>query len=356
MKILYKTAYFLPIFIFIFIVNVTIDPALLFGNGKVEEEIAQHLLDGKNINSLYNYDERKVQTYWVEKLDKTPDITAVGSSRVMQIRKYFFNDNTFFINSGLSGATLEDMYGVIDLYEKHDKLPKKIVLGLDPWILNENNGELRWLPLKENYLNLANKVKVDASSYKVLASDIHFQLAKLKEAFSFSYFQESFKIIYSKKNIKYYEATVDSINEVADTKLTDGSRLYNGKQYYRKDRQVEQTTKSFIEKEEIRFLSNFVEVSSFYQSATIQLIHYLKLHNVEIQLVLHPYHPIAWDFLSQNPKYQNVIKAEKVFRNIATQTDTKISGSYNPYKLGVETSDFYDAYHLHPSAMQKLIQ
>ncbi|WP_375560314.1 hypothetical protein ACE193_21840 [Bernardetia sp. OM2101] len=354
MKIFLKFICFIPFLIFVLSVNVNIDPALLFSTGEVEKEIAQELIKGNNISSIYNYDERKVQINFINNITATPDILAVGSSRVMQIRNYFFEDS-YFINSGLSGATIEDIYGIIALYEQNDKLPKKIILGLDPWILNQNNEEIRWLPLKSYYTELAQKLGIDANA-TISKNDVKGYTEKMKEALSFKYFQESVKMSSQNKNNSYYEVSLDSINEIADTKLADGSRLYNAKQFFRENEEVEKVSQAYIEQDEIRFLNDFDEISKKNEKLVLKLIEYLKLKNIEVTLILHPYHPIVWDYFAKEQKYGNVLEAEKIFITIAKTTNTELLGSYNPNKINMKTPDFYDAYHLRPTAMKRLLE
>ncbi|WP_338791051.1 hypothetical protein [Bernardetia sp. MNP-M8] len=355
MKIFSKLFYFIPFLIFVLSVNVIVDPALLFSTGEVEKEIAQELIKGNNISSIYNYDERKVQINLINQMTKTPDVLAIGSSRVMQIRNYFFEDS-YFINSGLSGATIEDIYGVIALYEQNDKLPKKIILGLDPWILNSNNDEVRWLPLKSYYIELSQKLEIEVTTTQTTKNILKAYTDKLKEAFSFNYFQESVKMMSQNKNNSYYEVSLDSINEIADTKLADGSRLYNAKQFFRESEEVEKKAQSFIQNDKIRFLNDFDEVSNKNQELVLKLIEYLKQKNIEVTLLLHPYHPIVWDYFVKNKKYKNVIEAEKVFITIGKKTNTELVGSYDPNQINMKTPDFYDAYHLRPTAMQRLLE
>ncbi len=355
MKILFKFIYFIPFLAFVLYVNISTDPAFLFGTGEVEEEIAQELINGNNINSIYNYDERKVQINFINKITQKPDIVAIGSSRVMQIRNYFFEDS-YFINSGLSGATIEDIYGVIALYEKNDKLPSKIILGLDPWILNQNNEELRWLPLKDDYIQLAKKIEADISTSKIIIDASKGYTERLKEAFSFNYFQESIKMIYQNRDTSYYQVSLDTINERADTKLADGSRLYNAKQFFRENEEVEKEAQIYIQKDEIRFLNDFDEISTTNEKLVLKLIEYLKIQNIEVTLLLHPYHPIVWDYFTKEKKYKNVVEAERIFYHIAKKINTPILGSYNPTKTNMKTPDFYDAYHLRPVAMRKILE
>lgn len=44
-------------------------------------------------------------------------------------------------NHGMSGAGVFDYLGILGIYESCNKLPGTVIMGLDPWILNESSGD-----------------------------------------------------------------------------------------------------------------------------------------------------------------------------------------------------------------------
>ena len=85
----------------------------------------------------------KMITTYIELLQKPKDVIVLGSSRSMQIGKQLFDGFDFF-NNAVSGGSLEDHLAIYAMYRQHDLLPGTVILGLDPWIFNANNGQTRW--------------------------------------------------------------------------------------------------------------------------------------------------------------------------------------------------------------------
>lgn len=66
--------------------------------------------------------------------ETTPETIALGSSRILQLTREMVG--TSFYNSGTSGGDFNDVLSVFSLYDKAGKLPKNVIIGLDPWLFN----------------------------------------------------------------------------------------------------------------------------------------------------------------------------------------------------------------------------
>ena len=108
-----------------------------------EKGIADILLSGHNVANIGNYDERLLQKDIIQNDQRQIDIIVLGSSRSMQINSQTINDifqDQIFFNHAVSGASVEDYIAILDLYLEKNALPSTIIIGVDPWILNSNNG------------------------------------------------------------------------------------------------------------------------------------------------------------------------------------------------------------------------
>lgn len=166
------------------------DAANLFSNS-YELKIIQILYNNhnvKNVTNVTNYDERVFQRELINKLDRKLDIVVLGSSRVMTIQSEYFNNQTL-INNGVAGASIEDIIAIFQMYKNKKILPKKIILGIDPWIFNINNNQKRWLSIKKEYYNYCNEE---------LENTVSILNSKYTQFFSPSYFQKSLKNLQKK--------------------------------------------------------------------------------------------------------------------------------------------------------------
>jgi hypothetical protein len=193
----FKMIFLLPIPIVMVAVNVIGDPANLFRSEDYEVEIARIMLSGRNVANLTDYNERRVQACFAERLVERRDVLVLGSSRSMQVSSDTFPSRTFY-NAGLSGATLEDHVGLLELYVEGDKAPGVLVWGLDPWLLNRANGQTRWMdlagPCKRALVRLGRPVPPDVENAAAGAA----AWEKYAQLLSPSYFQLSLKSIFNR--------------------------------------------------------------------------------------------------------------------------------------------------------------
>ena len=83
------------------------------------------------------------------------------------------------------------------------------------------------------------------------------------------------------------------------------------------------------------------------------LISYLISNDINVTLVLSPYHPEEYELMkSQKPIF---IEIEKKFRSIAKDKNIEIIGSYDSLRAGCLYDEFYDGMHPKRECMAKLI-
>jgi len=146
MKIILKKVIVITLLVLIPIslFNYTADPANIFHENYVES-ITNIILDRKNAAlTTANFDERLLQEKIITSKKNNYEIVCLGSSRSLQIDSSLFQDKSFF-NHSVSGSSIEDFVAIYEILIENNKLPKSIILGIDPWIFNKNNGQERWL-------------------------------------------------------------------------------------------------------------------------------------------------------------------------------------------------------------------
>lgn len=346
-RLFYKVLLFLPIPIIMVAISILRDPAHLFNSTTYLEGVVQGILEGKNVANLGNYDERIFRKMCTQSTEKVADVLALGSSRSSLINKDFFPNNTFF-NNWVSGAVLEDILGMYKPYTEKKHFPSKVILSIDPWMLNKNHGADRWLSLHDEYAFMRKKIlNVENQQSVFQFKKLKFNLIKIKELLSIDYFRKALK----NQNDTYYFTDKMVVNEFI--LLSDGSRRYR-KQLRENTRQKrEQLAKDFIAKDAYH-LSNFHQLDIFYQQLLEKFIQYLKQQNIEVHLFLSPYQPIVWDHFAKTEKYSMVSKTEKYLQSLAIKENVKVIGSYNPNNLQLNSEHFIDGMHLNRKGMSQV--
>lgn len=340
-KFIYKiTVVTFPILILLLLVNYFGDAARLFDND-YEKQIANIVASSKYVTNIENYDERLFQRELISNKNIQPNLLIIGSSRTMLINADLFPRAVFFNNS-VSGASIEDIVSIYQLYKINNKLPRKIIIGIDPWTFNENNGQKRWQSISTYYYSFHNTINQENTAY-----------FKYKELFSFSYFQSSLKMIprFIEGNTKP-QPTLEKYN-LLGTKLTDGSLVY-GEQYRSASlKEIENKIKSYITGE-IYSIENFNAISDRIWNEFEKLITDMKKNNIEIEFFLAPYAPLVYNKIQK--EYPLVLKTEEIIQDFAFSNNIKLYGSFNPAKLGMDETYFYDGMHCKEIGIEKIIK
>ena len=75
---------------------------------------------------------------------------------------------------------------------------------------------------------------------------------------------------------------------------------------------------------------------------------------MDVVLLLSPYHPIVYNYITKNKEYRMVKKVEGYLNEFANKSNVEIFGSYNPKKLDLNSDSFYDGMHPKEEVMEKL--
>lgn len=338
-------------FIFIILLamlNYLVDPAHIFSNN-YEKRIAQEMLKNNSISNVGNLDERVLQKFYTAEAKKN-NVVVIGSSRSMLIRATHFKNRTFH-NSSVSGAVLEDFLSIYRLYEKNNICPDIIVLGFDPWILNDKNITSRWKSLKVEF----NEMKEILNSNIKLNED--FLSEETRTLVSLPYLYKSISRLYIKeKNKGLSKEIITFENEDSDNGglRWDGSRAYN--KFYR-ERSIESinaNAKEFAENDPVYGLGEFNELSKKRCELIESFIEHLQNKNIQVIMFLPPYHPLAYEGIIVNEQYKIIKEVEAYFRQLAYQKKIKIVGSYSSNDAKCNNTDFIDALHPNKSGIDKI--
>lgn len=338
---------FFPILLLVILINWKIDPANIYQK-EYEGNAANILISGQNIVGMNNYDERIFQEKIIEKSKKCPDTIILGSSRIMTLSSDAIEIENYW-NHGMSGAGLFDYIGILGIYKKYGKMPKKIIIGVDPWILNDENGDTRYqsimLYINEFKMLFNNK---DKASFKIPSFDKELQLLSL------SYFQSSIEFIIKTSNGKRcdYYGTLEKDGHENRIRYIDGSIEYEKNIREISVEKVNNLAKSYIAGE-IYQIENYKELSKKNSLMFEKMVEYLQENGIQICFYLSPYHPLVYNYLKENKDYQMVLQAEDYFRDIAKKRKIQVYGSYDPFLLECEENDFQDGMHLKRSSMSK---
>jgi hypothetical protein len=341
-KFIYKTSTAsLLILIFLVSVNYWGDAARIF-HPDYEKKIADIIFSNKNATNIANYDDRILQKELTDKLVSSPDILVIGSSRTMLINSTYFKDKKV-INNSVNSASIPDLIAIFQLYKIKNILPKKIILGVDPWMFNIHSTSTKWQSLREEYYNFTseNKEKREIITHN-----------SAEQLFSLSYFQASLKNLPNVINGNSDPIPTDQIYNESNTKLMDGSLSYGKKYRESSNKQINLSVRAYISPE-IPRIHNFNDISSQRIQEFKQLCNAIINDNIDLSFFLSPFHPIAFEKIKQD--YKTVLEVESKLSEFAKEKNIEFLGSYNPTKIGIDNNGFYDANHSKESTIEKIL-
>lgn len=294
---------------------------------------AKSVSQGETIAGLENFDERLFQKQVFQNFEAYPDTVIVGSSRSMMIQSSMLGNSGKVFNHSVSGASLEDYIGILGMYTEKNKLPKRIILGIDPWIFNKNNGQDRWKSLLPEYNFMSKEISTEP-----LQISEHNDKNKYLQLINFENTKNN--ILHLRDNHRIKIITDENID--AAIKRADGSIAYPFKIRFQEDGETQKQAKSYLSGH-IYSVEKFKELSNTKLFETF--VTYLVSHGTKVEFFLPPYHPIVYSHFVHNHQYENIMSAEAYLRSFSKTNNILLYGSYNPDIFGFTSNDFTDGMH-----------
>jgi len=279
-----------------------------------------------------NLDDRKFTAARLIVETRQPKIIVMGSSRLMQAGNQTFGDKV--LNLSVSGAAVEDMIALVgEATAKFDVA--KVYLAADPWLFNQNSTQDEWKSIAALYQNWLSQMQNRAGAPPVpFLTDADIEQRRLNAVFA-------------KLNLAAL-STTNAAHEALAKRSSDGVMIYD---------------QSFANKTQTQIKAGFDHLlkyqvatyqhSSDYKEKYISLIKYLKRQDIEVAIVLSPYHPGLFDRITQEmPLYAEI---EEEIRQLGKDLDVTVLGSYDPALVGCGADEFYDGMHPKQSCMAKAV-
>ncbi len=334
--------------------NTIIDGVGIFRVNKSLQFAASSLLDGKMVaGSLGRYDERELQRLIVDAHPRR-DVIILGSSRTMPLRKSFIDPSLDVFNHSLSGAGLEDYIALIDLYREKGSFPKTIILAIDPWMFNKNNGLLdAWKALDKQYRAMWFELfsRRDQSEFLSLVTRLKEKGNQWSQLINLAYTMQNWDSVMNSSRLYARKAV-----RITDTfEIDDFVREPDGSVYFPYImRHVKQTVtgKDNTPRITIKYFNNF---TALYRTDVFEkLVDYLQAHGVRVVFLIPPFHPCLYRLCHEDAGYGMALKVEEYLAVLAKKQNITVIGTLDPDRYGFKGEDFFDWFHGHDQVMKRL--
>ena len=333
--------------------NILMDGSGVFRLHSGLRHFALDLIQGRMVaGPLGGYDEREFQRLIVELYPRQRDMVAIGSSRVMSLRRRFIHGNPDFFNHSVAGAGVEDMVSIVGLYSEKGLLPKTIVLGIDPWMFNKNNGLGESWKTLDKYYRIA-LAEIDDTLGKTGRNGPSgtkdplpgARLSRYKQLINLDYTVQNWESFRRGKKLR----TTDTVEIDDFVREPDGSLYFPYAMRH-----------AFMTHEDGRtampapYFKDFVASDRF--DLLRNLASFLTTRGVRVVFLLPPFHAAAYRSCSETPDFRITITIEQRVRELAAGINATVVGSYDPSKYGFEGKDFFDGTHGHDIVMKRLFE
>lgn len=346
-----------PIVILIVTVNYTMDPAHQFdADHAYEKGIARLLLDGAHVANIGHCNDRLVQKYFIQGLTKPRDVVIVGSSRSLQVQQEYFGGASAF-NSSVSKATLEDYLAIYEMYHLRGLPPRVLILGLDPWILNDNNTVSLWRSLGQEIRSARLRMGLEVED-GVVTGSLASACDKCVHLLSLSYFQASVgelrRVVTRRDGSAWQEYyATDAIEADTYIKLADGSIRYPRAYETRSAAEVDQDAYAYANPLAAEYYGGFTTLSPEKMRTLEAFVDLLQKDGVRVVFFLPPYHPLAYERIMTARCSQTIASAHQYFLALAARKRLLVLGSYDPRDCCCDGADFLDGHHPRMSCLRK---
>lgn len=328
--------------------NIYEDPANIFHNDS--PEIAKELIDGNAVFfGIRNWDERGVKKSIIELMPKDIECLTIGTSLSMGIRKSHVESDSYY-NLSASGLNFYDILAELGLLELNQINVGRIIICVDPYFFSESlyqKGSRN--PMMMKYADYMMSV-LYGEDIRLPKDDFFGQMKlKFQQAFSVSYFQSAIKLVQANKSYKLpYKrwGILDAKTQDYAHYLEDASWVYAVDYRNHTEEYVLKSSESY----NISYqFSKGKHISEHSKDLFIKIIERLKKQGTDVELFLCPLAPALWDRIKNEPdanQYFILDEIEEFASKVASEYDLKVTGTYNPYRLGATNADFWDQRHM----------
>ena len=326
--------------------NFFVDPAgIFFGDSSLERAMAEALRWRPVIVVNGTYDERKFEQYRITFEDSRPAVIVSGSSRSALIGTRTYPEPV--LNLSVSGASIEDHVALLSMALAKFE-PRKVILCLDPWILNLWAGQTLWTSLQSQYVDAEAGLLPPGERDAASAADN----SRYLQLVHFGYTLESIRKLRLLMSLARGHAVDVRLDDTPlparDLLRRDGSRVYSLRYLNRRPDEADQDIDHWVQYSLAQF-----SFSAHHRKLLTALVVRLQ-QCCTVEFFLAPYHPIAYARLKVVRPEVMAVEAE--LRMLAQQRHIRVMGSYDPAQAHCTRDEFFDGAHAREVCLQRILE
>ena len=312
------------------------------------EQVAEAHVDGRNFAVFdLNINIRDLRDATIARLDRTPETVVLGASHWQEGHVDLLPGKDFY-NSHVHRDYYEDMLAVTEMWVRHGRLPKEMIIAVRDNLLTpvQDRTDFLWLPGLKYYRDFAARIGIESHSmWETLPIDTWRQLVSLPLLFSQA------KRRFSAPMPPH--ATDERNFDGLDTLLPGGSILWS-EQHKHLFTQERARTEALAFAEAKR--NNPPKIDPKGVAHLEALFEFLVAKGVKVTLVHPPFNPIFWNAVQNSPYMEGLNRVKALTRHWSATYGFPIIGGFAPERVGCTSDMYIDAEHSSPTCLAKIFQ
>lgn len=319
---------------------------MLFDQALIEK-VAETHIEGRNFGVFdLNINIRDLRNATIARMDKAPEAVVLGASHWQEAHVELVTGKDFY-NSHVHRDYYEDMLAVTEMYIRHDKMPKEMIITIRDNLLTpiKDRTDFLWLPGIKYYRPMAERLGLEAQGHiETLPVQTWRELVSLPLLWTHG----SRQIMAAQQPHASDERNFAGL----DTLLPGGSILWSQEH---KDLFTQERSR----KEALAFAAarkNNPPIIDPKGVAHIEaLLEFLQKEGVEITLAHPPFNPIYWDAVQGTPYMDGLNKVKALTQSWAEKYNLPMIGGFDPKSVGCTADMYIDAEHSNPKCLGMLL-
>lgn len=311
-----------------------------------------------------DFNDRNLLLAYMKQQTEPKEVIVAGSSRVMNFDHTMFDTDSFY-NAGLSESTIYDLLAVTAILEQTGQMPDRMIIGVDAFLFNASHNNDRWMDLEDYVVYMESRL-ADAGymeddlmvigTVDSMTDAKHTQNPQINTGrdngkwLSLDYFRYNVTLLPEHK--RFVVGYTKDWEAEQYLKHYDGSIAYGRSLREADAGGVEELTRQSIEEHVVYRMTDFQVIDEQSMALFSALIDYLQDRGVEVMLYLPPYSPMMYNYIESEEQYHITFQVEQRIKELASDKQAALYGSYDPAGCGLEMTDLYDIYHVKTEKMQ----
>jgi hypothetical protein len=309
-------------------------------------EIAKAFASGRNYSVFdLNINIRELRDEHIKRMVHSPDVIVLGASHWQEAHDWLVQHKRFY-NAHVHRDYYEDMLGVTEMFLRHDRLPKQMIIAIRDNLFTPiaARTDYLWLPGVPYYRAMAQRLDL-----KQHATWETLPWRRWRELVSVGMLYEN--VTRWANAVMRPQRTYESDHSSLDILLPGGSIVWS-----HEHRQLFTQARAAAMSDEFaraRF-NDPPKIDPKGVEAMEALFRFLKRQGVEVYLAHPPFNPEYYDKVMQGPYAAGLRRVEQLTLDLASKYDFDVIGSFDPSVLGCHKHMFIDAEHANSECLSRL--